>query len=254
MSSITPKIVFINLAESTERRVQIEAHLAGLGLKGCAFSAIDGRKLSTDEVAAVYDAKRAESTEWGALTRGEIGCALSHRAIWRELIDSGDRGWLVIEDDILLAPDVPDWLGKLADLANDGDVIPFVKTSSTPYFFHRAKLDSRWLVYPNQSFIGATAYYITPLAAQRLLQASTPIWFPIDCWYSSPGFKGVTSVRAVWPEAVSLCDDTVEASTIGHRQAHTPKIHKQKNWLRKNISNARRYLKNRFFNTPVRSD
>lgn len=257
MTRINPKIVIINLPGSVERRESITRHLATLGLSGEVFSAIDGRQLSEDEIAAVYDAKRAATTEWGQLTRGEIGCALSHRAVWKALLSSGDAGWVVIEDDILLAPDVPDWLAELAELARDGDVIPFVKTSATPYYFHRVKLDSRWLVYPNQSFIGATAYYVTSLAARRLLEASTPIWFPTDCWYSSPGFKGVTPVRAVWPEAVGLSDESVEASTIGFRQAQDQENRKQpakRSYLRQQYGKMRRYIKNRFIVKPVRFD
>jgi glycosyl transferase family 25 len=257
MARTNPKIVIINLPSSVDRREVITRHLATLGLNGEVFPAIDGRQLSEDEIGAVYDAKRAATTEWGQLTRGEIGCALSHRAIWKSLIDSGDSGWLVIEDDIVLAPDVPEWLAQLSELAQDGDVVPFVKTSPTPYYFRRVKLASRWLVYPNQSFIGATAYYITPLAARRLLEASTPIWFPTDCWYSSPGFKGVTPVRAVWPEAVGLTDESIEGSVIGFRQAQDQAKRKksaQRGYLRQQYGKFRRYIKNSFLVKPVRFD
>jgi glycosyl transferase, family 25 len=255
VKSMNPKIVIINLPSSVDRRNAITKHLASLGLEGVFFPAIDGRELSEAEITEVYDLSRAETTEWGQLTRGEIGCALSHRGVWKQLVESGDSGWLVIEDDILLALDVPKWLGKLRELAREGDVIPFVKTSATPYYFRRVRLDSRWLVYPNQAFIGAMAYYITPLAARRLLEASTPIWFPIDCWYSRPGFKGVTPVRAVWPEAVGLADESIEASTIGFRQAQDKNRRKktfQKSYLRQQFGKFRRYIKNRFLIRPAR--
>lgn len=254
---MSPKIVIINLMQSTERRERVIKHLETLGLTGEVFSAIDGRQLTEYEVAVVYDAQRAKTTEWGELTRGEIGCALSHRAVWQKLIDSHDTGWLIVEDDAVLPTDLPNWLQRLSGLARDGDVIPFVKTSPTPYFFRKVKLDSRWLVYPNQSFIAATAYYITPLAAHRLLEASTPIWFPIDCWYSTPGFKGVTPVRAVWPEAVAVFDERVEASTIGFREAHDLNRRKEsapRSYLRQQYGKFRRYIKNRFIVKPVRFD
>ncbi|KXB31531.1 hypothetical protein AT959_07700 [Dechloromonas denitrificans] len=257
MAPVNPKIVIINLLRSKERRERVIKHLETLGLMGEVFSAIDGRQLPEDEIAAVYNAERAKTTEWGELTRGEIGCALSHRAIWQKLIDSHDAGWLIIEDDAVLPTDLPIWLQRLSELARNGDVIPLVKTSPTPYFFRKVKLDSRWLVYPNQSFIAATAYYITPLAARRLLEASTPIWFPIDCWYSTPGFKGVTPVRAVWPEAVGVLDESVEASTIGFREAHDLSRRKapvQRGYLRQQYGRFRRYIKNRFIVKPVRFD
>lgn len=252
--STTPKIVIINLASSTDRRELMAAHLATIGLHGEFFPASDGRQMAQTDVEAIYDEQRATTTEWGTLTRGEIGCALSHRRVWQALLDSGDAGWLVLEDDAVLAPDVPQWLAKLSELTRDGDVVPFVFTSPTPYYFRQLKLAKRRLVFPNQSFIAATAYYITPLAAQRLLVASDPIWFPIDCWYSTPGFRGITPIRAIWPAAVNPREANVQGSTIGHRQAHKRKASIQKNWLRQKISNLRRYLKNRFLIKPVRFD
>ena len=253
MNQVSPKVRIINLPQSLDRRAWMTAHLMELGLQAEFFPAIDGRLLSEAELAAVYDQKKASNTPYGALTRGEVGCALSHRAVWQALLDSGDTGCLVLEDDAQLASDVPEWLVELAELAVDGDVIPFVGTSLTPYYFRRLALKNRWLVYPNQAFIAATAYYITPLAAKRLLQASHPIFFPIDFWYEQPGFKGVTPIRAVWPAAVKPRDESLEASTIGFRaSAASKKENGKKSCVRQKISQIRRYIKNRFFVKPVR--
>lgn len=252
LPTANPRIVVINLPTSTDRRQDISEHLADLGLEYEFFDAIDGRQMSVEEIASVYAPDLAKTTQWGELTRGEIGCALSHQAIWQALVDSGERGWLVLEDDAQLARDVPNWLARLQTMVADGEVVPFVSTSKTPYFFGRVRLGDRWIVYPNQAFVLATAYYITPLAARRLLEASRPIWFPIDCWYSQPGFKSVTPIRAIWPEAVSSRDTDIANSTIGFRQAHQPKPVRNQGWLRSRLSSVRRYLKNRFFLRPVR--
>lgn len=254
MNTKHPRIVVINLPASSARRQTIADHLSELGLTPTFFEAIDGRKLAEEEVNAVYDENRAQKTNWGKLTRGEIGCALSHRAVWKDLIASGESGWIVLEDDAVLASDVPSWLTSLSELVRDGDVVPFVHTNAMPYWFQREKLGDRWLVYVNQGFYRATAYYITPLAARRLLEASMPIWFPIDFWYGSPGFKGVTPIRAIWPAAVESREEGIEGSTIGARDALESKAANEKrdNWLRRQISFIRRYLKNRFLVRPVR--
>lgn len=249
-----PRILIINLAASVDRREQMARHLAELGLVGEFFPAIDGRKMSDEEIAAVYDAARARTTKWGELTRGEIGCALSHRSLWQALVDSGDCGWLILEDDALLAPDVPQWLARLPEVIADGEVVPFVYTTPTPFRFRQFSLGKRRIVYPNQSFYAATAYFITRGAAQRLLKASSPLWFPIDCWYCTPGFKGVTPIRAIWPEAVVPRDKSLEASTIGARDAHAGKPEICKSWLRGRLSAIRRYLKNSYFVRPIRFD
>ena len=233
-------------------------HLVELGLEGEFFAAVDGRSLEESEVARVYDVSAAETTEWGALTRGEIGCAMSHRKVWQALVESGEAGWLVLEDDAVLAADVPEWLSKLPSLVRNGDVVPFVQTDRNRYHFRRVKVSpGRELVYANQAFVTATAYYITPLAAMRLLNASMPIWFPIDCWYSSPGFKGVTAIRVVWPAAVHARGEAQAPSTIGRRAAHDEKskhLNSQGGMARYAVRKVRLWLKNRFFNRPVRFD
>lgn len=99
---------------------------------------------------------------------------------------SGDAGWLVLEDDAVLASDVPRWLGQLPDCSAMATSFHlFIRTQC--HIGLGEKIGDRWLVYANQGFYRATAYYVTPLAARRLLQASMPLWFPIDFWYGSPG-------------------------------------------------------------------
>lgn len=236
----------------------MSTHLANLGLTGEFFPAVDGRALADSAVEAVYDEAAAKKTEWGALTRGEIGCALSHRKVWQALLASGESGWLVLKDDAVLAEDVPHWLGMLADLIRDGDVVPFVPTDRNPYLFRQQRLQAgRRLIYANQACIAATVYYVTPLAADRLLSASMPIWFPIDCWYSKPGFLGVTPIRAVWPAAALPRGEAQAPSTIGFRAAHAGKAARGKyrhGALRAAFRQLRLWLKNSFFNRPVRFD
>lgn len=65
------------------------------------FSAIDGREV--DRAALRRDGIIADNLTYN---NGQLGCALSHIALWRDAI-AEDRVITVLEDDAILAPDFP---------------------------------------------------------------------------------------------------------------------------------------------------
>ncbi|GAA5784513.1 glycosyltransferase family 25 protein [Chitiniphilus shinanonensis] len=251
---MTPRIVVINLGSANTRRQQMSEELGRFGMEFEFFPAVDGRLLDSETLARHYDALRAATTPWGHLTVGEVGCALSHRAVWQLLVDSGEPGWIVFEDDSQISADFPEVAAALPGTVRPGEVAAFVQTNANTYYWHSRSLANRKLVYVNQAFYCATGYYITEKAARKLLAASNPIWFPIDCWYTSPGFRGITPILAVWPPIVSSREENQAPSQIGFRNAHSGKLEKKQgshSLIRKWISRGRRYIKNRFLNHPV---
>ncbi|MGC8170086.1 glycosyltransferase family 25 protein, partial [Salmonella enterica] len=68
--------------------------------------AVDGRLLSEEELSVRYDRARAIE-ESHDLTRGEIGCALSHHGVYCEMVRQGITHALVLEDDARLNDQVP---------------------------------------------------------------------------------------------------------------------------------------------------
>lgn len=232
------------------------AQLDGLGLAHEFFRAVDGRALSEDEVAVCYSPTRAATTGWKELSRGEIGCALSHQGVWQALVDSGDAGWVVLEDDAVLAPEAPAVMAALPSLARDGDVLLLVPGPEQSYAFRQQSLPSgHRLAYVNQLQFLATGYYITPLAARRLLAATRPLWCPIDWWYSSPGLKGVTPIRIVLPAVVRPRPEEQNPSEIGGRETKRARPATRRGWRPGWYESYRRWrirIKNRYLRRPVR--
>jgi glycosyl transferase family 25 len=104
----------INLPRSTERREHINSELASLGLEPVYVDAVDGRALSEEDLREYVD-PRARSDSPGWLGRPTvIGCSLSHRNAWKEILDRGERSALVLEDDAILSADFGDG-GAAAD-------------------------------------------------------------------------------------------------------------------------------------------
>lgn len=99
-----PKVYVVSLARMPERRKAIAEQLARHGVDFTIVDAVDARQADpqwlreqVDEAAILRNAGRA-------LSPPEIGCALSHRLIYREIVEKGECGALVLEDDVTLPP------------------------------------------------------------------------------------------------------------------------------------------------------
>ncbi|XP_040264218.1 procollagen galactosyltransferase 2 [Bufo bufo] len=97
------EVFLINLKRRLDRRVRMLRSLYELQIQVKIFDAVDGKALNTSQLKTLnidvlpgYQDPYSERT----LTRGEIGCFLSHYYVWKEVVDRGLEKALVIEDDV----------------------------------------------------------------------------------------------------------------------------------------------------------
>ena len=95
-------------------------------------SAVDGHLLPESEIDQI------NQSAVRTLTRGEIGCALSHKKVWEmaTLEKSAEHTW-VMEDDVSLLPAIADLESILSGLGKDRewDILYMTGDSNTEYFF-----------------------------------------------------------------------------------------------------------------------
>lgn len=103
------KIYYINLDRRTDRNEHLKKITKGMH-NVQRVSAVDGKTLDLDKInkniitgKGINDAKYNKSL-YSPLTRGAIGCALSHRKIWLEIIKNKIQTALILEDDIRFDP------------------------------------------------------------------------------------------------------------------------------------------------------
>ena len=125
----------INLARSPERREMMTAQLQKLNIadKADFFPAVDGRELRGQPWVARETRRARYVHRRRGLNYYEIGCALTHRGLWRDLLADGARDFYVIlEDDAILSPDTDAVVSALAsgDLSAPAD---FVRLQVTQY-------------------------------------------------------------------------------------------------------------------------
>lgn len=178
------KIFVINRKKDTERRQKMEAQAQKLGLELTFFEAVDGYALSADEVARVYQAGKRLRIYGRPMTQGEIGCFLSHRKIYEQIVAENLSEALILEDDVLLEDSLPACLDMIQTCPINWDVMRFLyrrkinkRGFRDVYAFEDG--EHRLVRLPNAPG-GTYAYMVKRHAAEILLKATKTIWMPID--------------------------------------------------------------------------
>ncbi|XP_070614905.1 inactive glycosyltransferase 25 family member 3 isoform X2 [Erythrolamprus reginae] len=97
------EVFLINLARRPDRRQRMLEALYELEIDPLVIDAVDGRalnsssikKLGIDLLPGYYDPFSGRT-----LTKGEVGCFLSHHHVWKEIVERGLEKSLILEDDI----------------------------------------------------------------------------------------------------------------------------------------------------------
>ena len=173
-------IEVISLPESTARRANVARQLDSTGLPWTFFDAIIPSALSSPP--AEYDARRRQSFTGYPMSEGEIGCFLSHRAVWREVV-ARQKFCLVLEDDFVIVKD-RDLRSLLILIAPHLADFGFIRLHG---IFPVKSKPVRQLAGSDLAIVktrgdpaGTLAYLVTPSAAKRLLESSARFFVPVD--------------------------------------------------------------------------
>ena len=115
----------INLDRAPERLARIHRQLDGLGLPYTRLPAADARQRQPGQLAQLVEAACRQRHGMSPVL-GKLGCYLSHVAVMQALLASPARFALVLEDDMLLQPELPAVMlmsrctGSSAHLVNRG--------------------------------------------------------------------------------------------------------------------------------------
>jgi GR25 family glycosyltransferase involved in LPS biosynthesis len=103
VNRVFEKVYVINLDRSPERMKELDERLRKLNIRYERISAVDGKNLSSEEIAQVATPSCAK-----ACTFSSIGCAMSHKKAWKKVIDENIRTALILEDDAIFADNFED--------------------------------------------------------------------------------------------------------------------------------------------------
>jgi len=163
----------LNLRHRADRRDAMLEKLQPLGLTPTFIEAING---SAPEHAGMIE----QTVTRTGLNPNEVGCYLSHVKAWRSLLASDSADALILEDDALLDPILPEILILLQQHASKLHVVRLSALCKIVgrHVYHLTPQHS--LIYTTKNPSGAQGYYLTRAGAAMLVQHMTDIASAID--------------------------------------------------------------------------
>ena len=184
--------------------------LDGLGLPYEFLSAVDGAKIPADRLDKAYSPNGAFMRMGRYLHPNEIGCALSHMDVWERMVRENIPEMLVLEDDVILAPDVPALLASRDQwIPDDARVVYLAHDMAEPKKIAAIGLPGgpgRSLCTFERPVMRSAAYLIRTPAALALLPNGKPLTMPLDDLLGRAEFTG-GGIYGVVPNAVMWNDD-----------------------------------------------
>ncbi|WP_025822108.1 glycosyltransferase family 25 protein [Shewanella marina] len=182
------KVFIINLDRSPERLQSIQQQLVSCRYDIEKISAVDGKFLPDLEHIEHYSVNNNKKQYFRPLTKGEIGCYLSHRAAWQAIVDQQLDFAVIVEDDVVIDSDVNLVIEQLSNINIEWDYIklaPYRNRQSKPVF--KRNYQGTELAFFHKAMPGTAAQAVSYKGAEKLLAASTAFGRPVDtdlqhCW------------------------------------------------------------------------
>ena len=209
------KIFVINLKRSVERKKLFIKNWNPIIDKLSFCEAIDGSLLSEEELSSIvlnYPGLK--------LTKGEIGCALSHLMIYKRMVKEQIPIALILEDDAILKIGFEPFKNLLHKIEQKKSIpsqsVLFLQNcAETPLNGKKVSVQitkelrieevrAAWLSH---------GYVITLEAAQKLINFLLPIRYEADCWEA---FRIGTDIKllATIPPVILSSDPSFQTSTL----------------------------------------
>lgn len=206
------KTYLINLDDDQERLVFADSQMRRLGVEYVRESAFNARTKSANELRQYVNRFRWELAVGRPVRPGEVGCAMSHYAIYKRLSSSQTSSCVcVLEDDVILDD-------------NFNKVISYVENNidcNTPTVVLLSNHTDQKLTTQSGGIVLAKCsrdmytegYIITSAAAKALLKANMPLQVPCDDW-GRWASRGIINLYHVYPTVCNQDQNQFESRTV----------------------------------------
>lgn len=204
----------LHLTRARKRRENAHALLDACGLPGEIWAAVDGAALDRADLTADLRPALFAPPYPFELRTGEIGCFLSHRQIWAEIVRRGLDHALVLEDDVQLDREV--FPEALALATRHVAAFGYVQLQNRPVRGKATLIDTQGacqITLPVIAPVRASAQLISRAAAARLLEKAQGFDRPVDTYVQSHWFTGLRPA-VIYPAGVRTIAETLDGSTI----------------------------------------
>ncbi|EDM22996.1 glycosyltransferase family 25 protein [Caminibacter mediatlanticus] len=189
------KTFVINLERSKDRRAYAKNQLDKFNVEYEFFKATDGSTLSDEWIENNLDEsfkKEYEKYKNRFITKGALGCADSHRRLWKYILENeiNEEIFLILEDDFFLLKDTMKIINEIASVMKQHD-LEFVNLYYTSLEIleldkkNSIKVNNKYSLYkyPNQKTSNSLAYLVNKKGLKKLLSSqSSKITRMADDW------------------------------------------------------------------------
>jgi glycosyl transferase family 25 len=202
-------IFVVNLLRDHEKKAHMDSVANTIGVKFEFIDAVYGKDLSQSQIDEVYDESLSLKELGRGLSRGELGCALSHLSIYQKMVNEGIETALILEDDVDTSSNLLDVLNATRHFPDDWEVMLLGYYSETATervsmasFFGKSDVTtSHQAVRLVEIAFGTHGYMINLRGAKRLLKTLTKVIKPIDHYTGSGSY---INMYALSPRVISL--------------------------------------------------
>ncbi|MCW5139931.1 glycosyltransferase family 25 protein [Burkholderia cenocepacia] len=169
--------VCISLARAHDRRAGMVEEFAKQNINARFFDAFE-LKGCGHGIPGYDTGARLRRYGW-LLSPGELGCYLSHRAVWRQLVESGSNACCIMEDDVALLDGFKSATEELYATREHWDMVRLMwlnRREQTEYAHLSSGTKLMWMESP----VGLQCYMITREAAEAMLDYTSRILHAID--------------------------------------------------------------------------
>ena len=221
-------VFIINLDVATSRLDYVMKNISQLQLPVTRVSAVDGRRISQNELTAVADFERYKKYFKMDPEPGTVGCFLSHVKVWKEFLKSPCEFALVFEDDVTFDPQtLKKCVSAAVQQANYWDILSFeMLHRGNPVKVRSLDGDHSMCLYlTNVTHSGC--YLVNRAAAKKLLSKCFPICMGLDHYFTASWefdlkFLGVEPriVHQTFGDSYIKADSTKKFSDFGIRMSN----------------------------------
>ena len=211
-------VFVLNLAHNPDRKQYMQNILQDIPITYEFFPAVYGKEIKN--IGEVYDENKSLRILKRKLNIGEIGCALSHRLIYKKMIDENIPQALILEDDVSLLPDFYPVYRALSGkrIGNKVILLGTNVTKRMKKIWKEKLTDTHSMYLVLNNYTGAYGYVIGLEAARKIYSHTEKIFVESDKWKY---YRRFSQIWLVSPSAVTV--DEVFPSEIGSYLRHTPR-------------------------------
>ena len=152
------------------------------------FNAVDVKNVDTTDpsivhpVAQIHIRDGTETDYSHVASKGAVGASLSHAALWKDCVESG-KPMVVVEDDMYFDESTQRTIRDIyRKIPEDADFASIVYIPTSNIGWGAGKVVNQDWRQMDIGFSGFQTYYITPEAAQKLLENAFPMANHVDVY------------------------------------------------------------------------